>query len=89
PWTYNLVFRLLDAEPTVLDWIDDPFGGERPRFVRILSYHYEFTRPNGMDAVGGGTDESGRWWTRSDRRLWLPRMVRRVPRVTHEPLELP
>ena len=36
PWTYNLVFRPLDAEPTVLDWIDDPFNGKRPRFVRIL-----------------------------------------------------
>ncbi|MDE0441044.1 MAG: hypothetical protein OXL38_02890 [Gammaproteobacteria bacterium] len=30
------MFRPLDAEPTVLDWIDDPFNGKRPRFVRIL-----------------------------------------------------
>ena len=86
PWIYNLVFRLLDAEPAVLDWIDDPFNGKRPRFVRILSYRYEFT---GTTAVGANSDDSGRWWTRSDRQLWLPQMVRRVPRVTHEPLELP
>ncbi|MYF31353.1 MAG: DUF393 domain-containing protein [Gammaproteobacteria bacterium] len=89
PWTYSLVFRLLDAEPAVLDWIVDPFDGEQPRFVRIVSYRYEFTRWNGMEAVGDNPDEAGRWWTRSDRRLWLPQMVRRVPKVTHEPLETP
>ena len=89
PWIYSLVFRLLDAEPTVLDWIDDPFQGERPRYVRIVSYRYEFARPNGMPAQGDVDADSGRWWNRSDRRLWLPQMARRVPRVTHEPLELP
>ena len=89
PWIYNLVFRLLDAEPTVLDWIDDPFDGERPRFVRIVSYRYEFTGANGIGAAGDGTRDAGRWWTRSDPQLWLPQMARRVPRVTHEPLELP
>ena len=89
PWIYNMVFRLLDAEPTVLDWIDDPFDGERPRFVRIVSYRYEFTGPNGIGAAGHGTRDAGRWWTRSDPQLWLPQMARRVPRVTHEPLELP
>ena len=85
PWIYSLVFRLLDAEPTVLDWIDDPFDGERPRYVRIVSYRYEFASPNSTADL----EAAGRWWTRSDRRLWLPKMARRVPRVTHEPLELP
>ena len=88
PWVYGLVFRLLDAEPTVLEWIDDPFGGERPRYVRIVSYRYTFTtRSTSASSTPGG--ESGRAWTRSDRRMWLPPMARRVPRVTHEPLELP
>ena len=89
PWIYGLVFRLLDAEPTVLEWIDDPFQGERPRYVRIVSYRYEFARSNGTPAQGDGSEDTGRWWTRSDRQLWLPQMARRVPRVTHEPLELP
>ena len=90
PWVYNLVFRLLDAEPTVLKWIDDPFAGERPRYVRIVSYRYEFTAPGNPSAKGGGSVPAvGRWWTRSEPRLWLAPMARRVPKVSHDPLELP
>ena len=88
PWTYSLVFRLLDAEPTVLDWIDGPFEGERPRYVRILSYRYVFT-PSGDSSAPSTDGETGRWWTRSDPRIWLSPITRRVTRVTHDPLELP
>ena len=87
PWTYSLMFRLLEAEPAVLDWIEDPFDGERPRYVRILSYRYVFARAG--DSLQPATDSaSGQWWTRSDRRVWLSPLTRRVPKVTHDPLEL-
>ena len=46
PWFGNLLYRLLEAEPTVLDLFDAvPFGTERPRFVRALVYDYRFTTP--------------------------------------------
>ena len=90
PWVYNLVFRLLDAEPTVLEWIDDPFEGERPRYVRIVSYRYEFTPPkHPSDGQAGSVVAVGNWWTRSEARLWLAPMARQVPKVSHDPLELP
>ena len=87
PWIYDFVFRLLEAEPAVLDWIDPPFGRESPNFVRIISYRYEFTPPGKSVGSAGATDV-GRWWTRSEPKLWLRPIARRVPSVTHEPLEL-
>ena len=87
PWIYDLVFRLLHAEPVVLKWIDDPFDGEPPRYVRIISYRYKFSPPEGVPPGPGET--RGEWWTRSDPRLWLEPLARRVPRVTHDPLEFP
>jgi len=87
PWIYDLVFRLLHAEPAILKWIDDPFDGEPPRYVRIVSYRYTFSPPEGVPSRTGET--RGEWWTRSDPELWLPPLPRRVPRVTHDPLELP
>ena len=86
PWIYDLVFRLLQAEPAVLKWIDDPFDGERPRYLRIISYRYSFSPPDGVPPRAG--EDRGRWWTRSDPRLWLEPLPRRVPRVTHDPLEV-
>ena len=50
-----------------------------------LWFDYEFTSPTGTANPQG----TGQWWTRSDRRLWLPEMARRVPRVTDEPRESP
>ena len=84
PWIHDLVFRLFEAEPAVLEWIESPFGNEPPKYIRIISYRYRFT------AAGAPTDhpDIGRWWTRSNPRLWLGPIARRVPRVTHEPLEL-
>ena len=82
-WVYDLVFRLFEAEPEVLKWIESPFA-EPPKYIRIISYRYRFT-----DA-GASTEHAdvGRWWTRSNPRLWLGPIARRVPTVTHEPLAL-
>lgn len=82
PWIHDLVFRLFQAEPAVLRWIESPFGDEPPKYIRIISYRYRFTE------TGASTEHAdvGRWWTRSNPRLWLGPIARRVPTVTHEPL---
>ena len=88
PWVYDLVARLLDAEPTVLRWINDPFDGTRPRFVRVISYRYEFTAHRTTADLPLQPRNVGRWWTRSDAKLWLGPLRRQKPRVTHDPLDL-
>jgi hypothetical protein len=56
PWFQNFCARLLEASPDVLGLLrQDPFGGQRPRYVRASLYQYRFA-----DARSGG----GRWWTR-------------------------
>ncbi|MCY3812798.1 MAG: lipase maturation factor family protein [Gammaproteobacteria bacterium] len=84
PWIHDLVFRLFEAEPAVLRWIESPFGDDPPKYIRIISYRYRFT---GADASRDHVDV-GRWWTRSNPRIWLGPIARRVPTVTHEPLVL-
>jgi hypothetical protein len=62
PWSVNLVWKLLQAEPAVLKLIArDPFGGARPRFIRVERYRYRF-------APRGAPD----WWTRERLSEWLP-----------------
>ena len=84
PWIYGFVAQLFEAEPTVLAWVDSPFGDDAPKYIRIISYRYRFT-PAG---VASAAPDAGRWWTRSHPTLWLGPLARRVPRVTHEPLDL-
>jgi hypothetical protein len=62
PWSVNLVWKLLQAEPVVLKLIGrDPFGGARPRFIRVDLYRYRFA-PRGTRG----------WWTRERIGEWLP-----------------
>lgn len=43
PWFERLLQRLLEADaPTLRLLAHDPFGGERPRWVRVLAYRYRF-----------------------------------------------
>lgn len=43
PWFERLLVRLLEADaPTLRLLAHDPFDGERPRWVRVLAYHYRF-----------------------------------------------
>lgn len=81
PWIYDFVFALLEARPDVLALLDDPFDGERPRYVRILSYPYRFTTREERDATGN-------WWARGDPVVWLSPVALRKPRITHGPLTL-
>ena len=63
-WTSKLAYRLLTAEPAVLDLFERvPFKGERPRYVRALLYDYHFT---------DWSDDSGSWWRRELISDYLP-----------------
>jgi hypothetical protein len=64
PWVVHLVWKLLHSDPGALSLLAaDPFGGERPRWIRAELYHYEFTKPG--DANPG-------WWLRTRTRNYLP-----------------
>ena len=53
PWFGNLLVRLLNAEPTVLELLDkNPFARAPPRFVRAVFYDYRFTTPSERTATG-------------------------------------
>ena len=65
-WLANLMTRLLQAEPSVLELIDhNPFENEPPKQVRALIYRYEFTTYDEREATG-------QWWARRDRALYAP-----------------
>jgi len=56
PWLHDFCARLLEGSPSVLRLVgDNPFEGQRPRYVRAVRYRYRFT-----DAASGQRD----WWTR-------------------------
>ncbi|MBW2547983.1 MAG: lipase maturation factor family protein [Deltaproteobacteria bacterium] len=65
-WLANLMTRLLQDEPSVLELLDDnPFRDEPPRQVRALIYQYELTNAEERNATG-------QWWKRRDRMLYAP-----------------
>jgi hypothetical protein len=57
-WFVPFVTKLLEADRPTLGLLRrDPFGGERPRFVRAQLYRYRFTTP-------AERRETGAWWHR-------------------------
>jgi hypothetical protein len=66
PWLGNLMTRLLQGEPTVLELIEDnPFEQRLPKQVRAIRYRYEFASRDERRATG-------HWWKRRDRVLYAP-----------------
>ena len=66
PWLSNLMTRLLQGEPSVLELMgENPFGKNRPKQMRAIMYRYEFTARDELRATG-------RWWKRRDRVLYAP-----------------
>lgn len=66
PWLANLMRRLLQGEPTVVDLLEvNPFEETPPKQVRALIYQYRFTTPKERAATGN-------WWKRRDRALYAP-----------------
>lgn len=57
-WFERLLLRLLEADPATLRLLrHDPFGGERPRWVRARLYRYRFSTPEERRRTGA-------WWVR-------------------------
>ncbi len=66
PWISGLVRGLLDNDPVALSFFEgNPFPEGPPTYVRGVLYHYHFTDP-------AERRESGHWWRRERRGLWLP-----------------
>lgn len=63
PWFYNLVYRLLEQEPDVLQLMDTSTLPTNPKFIRAHLYTYHYTQP---------TDRSGNWWYRVRKSDYLP-----------------
>jgi len=62
PWTLNLVAKLLSAQPEILNLLaQDPFHGQKPKWIKIDYYNYTFKKLN----------ESG-VWQRVYLDQWLP-----------------
>ncbi len=57
-WLEPLLRRLLEGSPEVVSlFAEEPFRGERPRYVRLVLYRYRFTTPAERAA-------SHAWWHR-------------------------
>ena len=57
-WLRTLLVRLLDGSPAVTALLGEPpFPGDRPRYVRLAIYRYEFTDP-------GEETAPRNWWSR-------------------------
>jgi hypothetical protein len=62
-WFIAFLRKLLEADPATLKLLrKDPFGGERPRWVRARMYLYRFTTRQQKR-------ETGAWWTREPIRV--------------------
>lgn len=58
-WLYNLVLRLHEGSPAVLDLMGpNPFPDHPPRHIRLVLYDYQFTS-------AAERRKSGGWWTRT------------------------
>jgi hypothetical protein len=73
-WVLHLVWKLLDGDRTIRTLLAaDPFGGERPTWVRVQRYRYRLA-PYGANA----------WWTRElTDPDWLPPQSLDSPYLTN------
>lgn len=66
PWTYHLVYKLLQNDRRTLGLFkSNPFPGHPPRYVRAVLYKYKFAPPGNRE---------GLWWTREKIGNWIPPM---------------
>jgi predicted DCC family thiol-disulfide oxidoreductase YuxK len=72
PWVMNLLARLLEGSPPVLELLEtNPFPGGPPRYMRALVYEYHFTDCAEHRAAGA-------WWKRQLLGLYCPVLQRQV-----------
>ncbi len=68
PWFVTFLVRLLEGSPHVLALLaEDPFRGERARFLRAYLYAYEFSAPAELP--------QGLWWKRTQLRAFTPALA--------------
>jgi len=66
PWFVNLLGRLLENSPPVVDLLKrNPFPDTPPKLIRALLYEYRFTTPRERR-------ETGAWWKRKYLGLYCP-----------------
>lgn len=66
PWTFNLEYKLLHNDATVLSlFANNPFPTRPPRFVRAVLYRYQFVPPGNPHHF---------WWTRQQLAVWISPM---------------
>ena len=71
PWLINLMVRLLEGEPSVLELLEtNPFPDEPPMLIRAVLYEYTFASPeqNAHDYL---------WWNRELKGLYCPVLSRK------------
>jgi len=66
PWFINLLIRLLQGSPPVLDLMgNNPFPDHPPKYVRAVLYKYEFT-------TAEERRQTGNWWKREQTGIYCP-----------------
>ena len=66
PWFRNLLVRLLQGQPAVVDLFEhNPFPEQPPRYIRALFYEYRFTTPEQFK-------ENHAWWNRKLTGIYHP-----------------
>ncbi|XP_071955396.1 lipase maturation factor 2-like [Antedon mediterranea] len=64
PWFLNLVYRLLQGKPEVMNLIgQSPFPDKPPKYIRAKRYTYHYTPYNSSKKD---------WWTRENEEEYLP-----------------
>lgn len=68
PWFVPFIGQLLKNSPEVMSLLKhNPFPNEPPRYIRAVLYDYRFT-------TTAERRETGTWWKREDRGIYLPRV---------------
>jgi hypothetical protein len=78
PWLINLMFRLLEGSPPVLNLLEtNPFPDRAPRYVRAMLYDYRFTTREQRR-------QTGQWWKREPLGLYCPVLQRQGSSVDRD-----
>ena len=69
PWFLSLALRLLEGQPEVLALLaENPFPERPPRYLRAITYDYQFTTP-------AERQRTGNWWKRDNPRAYIPMLT--------------
>jgi hypothetical protein len=70
PWLLSLTYQLLKGSPTVLQLFqNDPYYGEKPKYVRAVLYLYHYTK---YPKSGNRQYAPSAWWWKEYKREYMP-----------------